>query len=274
MDIEEQIEERVALLVAAYKDAMERIYTKLLSMDLTEMSRKNTAAVLAEVARILTGLNVESAAWVAEVFPEVTKESVAETILRLGKAESIEDARLIAKFNRMNSNFVASVVADTQADLLAVTQNVDRRVRATVRKVTADSMRANMSAGINGRRTINRDTLAGMRRELGSAIDTGIIDSSGRRWQPSVYVDMVTRTKIHETSRETRANEAVSRGAYYARISSHNAKDACRKYEGMIVKLTPDAPGDYPYIGDLPRNEIFHPCCKHTILPMRDPDRI
>lgn len=267
-------EEKIALLVAAYKDAMERIHTKLLSMDLTDMSWKNAAATLAEIAQILTLLNAESAEWVAEVFPEVAKESVAETILRLGKADSIEDARLIAKFNRMNSNFVSSVVADTQSDLLAVTQNVDRRVKSVVRKVTADSMRANMTAGINGRKTINRDTLAGMRRELGSAIDTGIIDAGGRRWKPETYVDMVTRTKIHETSRETRANEAVGRGAYYARISSHNAKDACRKYEGIIVKLTPDADGDYPYIGNLPRREIFHPSCKHTILPVRDPNRV
>lgn len=37
------------------------------------------------------------------------------------------------------------------------------------------------------------------------------------------------------------------------------------------MKLTRDAPGSYPYIGDLPSREIFHPNCRHTLSPVRDP---
>ncbi len=48
----------------------------------------------------------------------------------------------------------AAAVADTQSDLLAITQNVDRKTRAAVRKAVSDSMRLNMTKGTNGRRSI------------------------------------------------------------------------------------------------------------------------
>jgi hypothetical protein len=194
-------------------------------------------------------------------------------MVALGVAETVDEAMKIAKFNRVNSELVKAVVADTQADLLAVTQNVDKRVKATVRQVTAEVMRDNLSKGINGRKTMNRQTLEKLRGKLGDSVNTGIIDAGGRKWKPQVYVDMVTRTKMMRATNDATINEALGRDAYYGVISSHGAKDACRNWEGKIVKLVSDAPGDYPYYGDLPNREIFHPNCKHTISPVRDPNR-
>ncbi|WP_449600306.1 phage minor capsid protein [Paenibacillus sp. Marseille-Q9583] len=261
----------VAALVRAYKSAILAISGELSRLDLTAMSRANSKAALAEVAAILRSLNAESAEWVAKHIPLAAMDGVALAIVQLGAAQTLEEAQKIVKFNRINREFVASAVADTQADLLAVTQNVDRRVKLAIRQATADSMRANLTRGINGNRTLNADILQRMRTTLGSAVDTGIVDSVGRRWAPENYVKMLTRTKMAATQRESTINEAVGRGAYYGVISKHNAIDKCREYEGMIVKLTPDAPGNYRYIGDLPRNEIFHPCCKHVVTAIRDP---
>lgn len=261
----------VALLVRAYKNALLSISAELSRLDLTAMSRANAKAALAEVAAILRSLNEDSAAWVERYIPKAATDGIARTIVALGAADTLQDAERIVKFNRINREFVASAVADTQADLLAVTDNVDRRVKQAIRQVTADSMRANLTRGINGNRTLNADILAHMKKTLGSAIDTGIVDSAGRRWRPEVYVEMVTRTKMAQAQRESSINEAVGRGAYYGVISRHNAIDKCRGYEGIIVKLTSDAPGDYRYIGDLPRNEIFHPNCKHLVTAIRDP---
>jgi len=261
----------VALLVRMYKNALLAISAELSRLDLTDISRANSKAALAEVAAILRGLNTESAAWVDRYIPLAATDGVALAIVQLGAAETLEEAQKIVKFNRINREFVASAVADTQADLLAVTNNVSRRVKQVVRQVTSDSMRANLTRGINGNRTLNADILQRMKSTLGSAVDTGIIDAAGRRWRPETYVEMLTRTKMGATQRESTINEAVGRGAYYGVISKHNAVDKCREYEGMSVKLTPDAPGNYRYIGDLPRNEIFHPCCKHVVTAIRDP---
>jgi Phage minor capsid protein 2 len=269
---EPNYEYEIARLVAAYKRAVSDILRELERLDLTDLSRAQAQAALAEVARILSSLNEESAAWVAANVPKAATDGVAAAIFALGVAETFEEARTIAKFNRMNRAMVDAVIADTQADLLAITQNVERKVRVAVRQVTADSMRANMARGVNGRRTISRDILDGLRKKLGDSVNTGIVDAAGRRWRPGVYVDMVTRTKMMYAHMEATTNEAIQRGAYYGVISRHGATDACRNWEGKTVKLKPDAPGDYPYIGDLRgRRDIFHPNCKHLVIPARKP---
>jgi hypothetical protein len=189
-------------------------------------------------------------------------------------AETVEEARKIVVFNRLNRDFIKTAVADTQADILQVSQNIDRKVRTTIRQVTAEAMRANLTQGINTTDSIKRDILRDLRQRLGDSINTGIIDAAGRRWKPEVYSEMVTRTKLAQAQRESAINDALGREAYYGKISSHGAKDACRNWEGKIVKLMPDAPGDYPYYGSLPNREIFHPNCKHVISPVRRPDRV
>lgn len=265
----------VGRLVEAYKAAIERIQAELGGLDIADISNANTRVALAEVARILASLNEESAEWVAANVPVAARDGVARTLLSLGVAQTVEQAQAIVKFNRMNAEMVKSAVADTQADLLAVTQNVDRKVRASVRKVVAESMRANMAAGINGRRTIAADILGGLRKTLNDALDTGIIDAAGRRWRPEVYVDMLTRTKLMETYKDATINEAIARDLRYAVISKHGAKDACRFHEGRIIKLTADAPGAYPTYSELKATgQIWHPNCRHTFSPIRDPDRL
>ncbi len=272
---EPNYEYEIARLVAAYKRAVSDILRELERLDLTDISRAQAQAALAEVARILASLNEESAVWVAANIPKAATDGVAAAIFALGVAETFEEARNIAKFNRMNKAMVDAVIADTQADLLAVTQNVERKVRAAVRQVTADSMRANMARGVNGRRTISRDILDGLRKKLGDSVNTGIVDAAGRRWRPDVYVDLVTRTKMREAHVEATTNEAVQRGAFYGIISRHGATDACRYHEGRIVKLTPDAPGNYPTYAELrATNQIFHPNCRHVISPLRDPSKL
>ncbi|MFD1268080.1 minor capsid protein, partial [Paenibacillus motobuensis] len=140
-------------LVRAYKDAVQAIYHELDRIDLANISRANSAAALLEVTKILASLNEESAAWVAENIPKAVRDGVLAALVSL----DVKDAENVVKFNRINKELVEAVVADTQADLLAVTKNVERRVRTTVRQVTAESMRANLTKGINGRKTINAD---------------------------------------------------------------------------------------------------------------------
>jgi hypothetical protein len=264
-----QIEE----LVRYYKQAIADIQRQLDRFDLNDFSRAKQMALLKSVADTLASLNEESAKWVEENIPAAARQGVANAILSLGVVGTLAQAEKLVKFNRVNAQLVKAAVADTQADLLAVTQNIERKVKTTVRQVVAESMRQNLAKGINGRRTMNADILAGLRQKLGDSLNTGIIDAAGRRWKPEVYVDMVTRTKMMRLTNEASMNEAVQRGAYYGVISKHGAKDGCGKWEGKVVKLVPDAPGDYTYIGDIPNRELFHPNCKHTVSPVRDPSK-
>ncbi|MGM0904255.1 MAG: phage minor capsid protein [Bacillota bacterium] len=261
-------------LVKAYEKAIDDILRELERMDLTNFQRAMALATLESVSETLAELNKEAGKLAKESIEKAATDGVIRAIIALEIVESVAEAQKIATFNRINKEFVASAVADTQADLLAVTQNVDKKVRAAVRQVTAEAMRNNLTKGINASDPIRREILANLRKTLGDSVNTGIIDAAGRRWKPTTYVDVLVRTKMMEAHKESTINEAVPRGALYGVISRHGATDACRNYEGKIVKLDRSAPGNYPFIYDLPKRDIFHPYCKHVVSPVRRLDRL
>jgi hypothetical protein len=259
-------------LVSYYQKAIQAINDELMLLDLSAMERAQVLAIQADIASILKELDGNTSAWIAENIPIAVTDGVLRAIVGLGVVETIEEARSIVRFNRLNRELVKSAIADTQNDLLQVSQNVSRRVRTAVRQVTGEVLRSNLTRGINATASLKREIVSDLRKRLGDSLNTGIVDSVGRRWKPQVYAEMVVKTKMASAQREAAINEGVSEGAYYGVISSHGAKDMCRVWEGRVIKLVPEAPGDYPYIGNLPRRDIFHPNCRHVVTPIRNLD--
>jgi hypothetical protein len=258
----------IAEITEAFRLATEEIRSELTSVDIADLTYPKARPLLARITTILTDLIAKVSEMVARLFTKSATDGVQRAMNALGTPGK-------PVLNRVNENMLAAVIEDAQSDLLAVTQNVDRRTKTAVRRVVAESMRGNMAAGINGRRAISRETVTGIRKVLDDATSSGIIDAAGRRWKPEVYADMVTRTKMMYTHMEATTNEAIARGVLYGRVSKHGATDGCAKYEGKIVKLVPEADGDYPYVGDLRASgAIFHPNCKHVISPIRNPERV
>jgi hypothetical protein len=248
----------ISRLVGYYKTAVREIMRELERVDLTDFQRANALATLKSISEILAELDENATEWVEQNIPIAVRDGVAGAIYALGVVETLEQAHNIVKFNRLNKTLIEAVVADTQSDLLQVTQNMDRKIKAAIRQAVAESMRLNLTRGINATRVLKADVVAEMRKRLGDAVNTGIIDAANRRWRPEVYAETVVKTKMMHAHIEATINEAVSRDAFYGVISRHMAKDACSNWESKIIRLTPDAPGDFPYIKDLPRREIFH----------------
>lgn len=97
----------------------------------------------------------------------------------------------------------------------------------------------------------------------------GIIDKVGRKWDLRRYSDMVVRTKLQQAHTEGVRVQGIERGIDTAVISSHNAPDACGKYEGMIISLNGLTPGLLTYEQIWRGNECFHPNCGHSVLLIR-----
>lgn len=265
----------VSLIVDEFKKAIAKIETELLRLDLTEISRANALATMSNINDILKELNKESAKWAEENIPLAARNGVASAIFSIGAAESLAEAYRVAQFNKLNKEYLKSVIADTQSDLLQVTQNMSRKTKQAIQQAVATSMRESFAEGVNAPGSIKLTTLKNLRNVLGTAVNTGIIDASGRRWRPEVYVDTVVRTKLLYAHIESTTNESVSRGIMYGVISSHGAKDNCKLWEGRTVKLVDSAPGPYPTVDSLRgggRGEIFHPRCKHVIIPKSNPN--
>jgi hypothetical protein len=269
-----QYERDTSRLAEYYQKSVRDILVQLDRVDLTNATKANQRVVLAEIAKILSQLNDDALAWVEENIPLAARDGVATSLVTLGLAETFDEALKVVEFNRLNKSLIETAIADTQDDLLQITQNMDRKIKTTIRQSVAEVMRSNMAQGINGRKTISREILAELRSKLGDAVETGIIDAANRRWKPSVYAEMLTRTKMMQARMEATVNEAVSREAYYGTVSRNGSKhDDCRKWEGKIVKLVDSAPGNYPTLSSLrgQKTGIFHPSCQHQVLPVRDP---
>lgn len=256
-------EDDVKDITGAFGGAVDDIKRELERMPL---DRRGANSATKKVSAILKSLTGKAGNWVDRVIPKAAKEGISRALGALGIGKKNAEPPV----SRANSGMISAASEDTYADLLAVTKNIDRRTKAAIRRAVADTMRANIEAGINGRRTINADTAAKIRAELGAAADNAIIDAAGRRWKVETYVNMVTRTRAIQTQIDGTINESLARGVSYGVISKHGATDACARWEGRVVKLTRDADGPYPFIGDLPRREIFHPNCRHVISPLRN----
>lgn len=261
-------------LVNYYERALREINSELMSLDLTNFQRANALAVQKEIANILSELDDNAKAWVDANIPVAVNDGVIRSIIALGAAETVQEAQAILRFNRLNRDLVKTAIADTQADLLQVTQNVDRKIRIAIREVTAEVLRTNLTQGVNATATLQREIVRDLRAKLGDSLNTGIVDARNNRWKPDVYAEMVVRTKMASAQREAAINDGVERDALYGVISRHGARDACRGWEGRIVKLVPHADGDYPYTGNLPRRDIFHPNCRHVVSPIRRLDNL
>ena len=256
-------------VVKAYERAVKDVHAELNSLFLTDFERAQIVAIEEDMRGILTELKRYGNEWSSVAITKSATNGVAATLYALELTETYEEALAIAKFNGTNKRLVATAIADTQADLLAMTQNIERQAKLAIRRATAEAMRSQLTQGINGSRSLS----SAIRKQITQATDVAILDSRNRRWKVGHYADMIARTKMLEAHREASINEALAEEAYYGVISRHGATDACRGYEGKIVKLVAGAPGDFEYIGDIPRNRLFHPACKHTVSALRDPSR-
>lgn len=259
----------VKRLVKAYEKALKDVQTELDSLFLTDFKRAQILATEKAIINILSDISKYSEEWASVTITKSAQEGIASTIYALELTKTFDEALKIVKFNAVNKRYVAAAIADTQADLLALTQNIERQAKLAIRKATAEAMRYKLARGDNAIQGISRE----IKQRIINATDVAIIDARGRRWKVGNYADMIARTKLMEAHKEASINEALAEGSYYGRISRHGATDACRHWEGKIVKLVADADGDYPYIGDIPRRELFHPACKHLVTPLRDPSR-
>ena len=253
-----------------FESALEDIEREMNNLFLTDFERAQLLATEASIRDILASLDADVALWSQAAMTTAVTDGAAAALFSLGLAKTIEEARAIVQLNTLNRELVLTLIADTQTDLLAVTQNVSRRTRSVIRRGTARVLRQNAAVGINSTRTNTSDLVKAWKKDLNGALNSGIIDAAGRRWRPTTYAETLVRTKMMQAHTEATTNEALTRGALYGMISTHQAVDACRYHEGRIVKLDASAPGDYPTVEELRESrQIFHPNCRHIVSAFR-----
>lgn len=199
-------------------------------------------------------------------------------MLSVGDAQTMSEALRSQSWNRINVSKVDALIADTYKDILLATHNTEEHikqvVRDTVRNVAQYHSVMNTNYKEQAEQLMRELSKEGLSEKIVKEGFVGVVDRAGRKWDLGVYSNMVMKTKINDAFKEGVMQRAKDTGFDLAVISSHGAKDACRKWEGVVVSMTGATKGFPTYAEARSTNEVFHPNCEHTLHPIRNLDML
>lgn len=136
------------------------------------------------------------------------------------------------------------------------------KVMNEARKLRIDTMFSAQGLTKLSREEIQKAIISDIAKDF-----TGIVDKSGRKWSLDTYAEMLTRTRMREISNDAMNARLQAEGYDLVQVSSHGADcDLCSDWEGEILSISGRNP-NYPSVADAEADGLFHPNCKHRLLP-------
>jgi len=256
-------------LVSDYKKAYSYILSLLKNQIDKGLSERQARSILREIQLILKDLDEEAYKWSYQVLPEYYYFSMSE----IDKdAAQLNNVNVIGGSTSVIHQRAVEVASSSLfTDLAKNTENMNKEAKRIIRE--------------HGSELITRSTITGQshirtKKQMKDALVkdgvTSFTDAGGKRWNITNYTSMAVRTKsrlVHNRGTMNRLGEyreEYSNNPNFdlIQISSHNASDWCRYYEGTVWSISGTHP-DYPSVDGLPNYpyESFHPNCKHVYLP-------
>ncbi|MDF9638798.1 MULTISPECIES: phage minor capsid protein [Bacillus cereus group] len=268
-------------IMKVYQRARQEILAELLRLvdaDLTDnMTRISMeSSLVRQIDYILQKSNTEIQRTVEEMILESFRNGQGGLLYAVGEYDSLAHATQGVAFSMLAKQTVDAMVADTFTDLLTATDHTSKKLKRIVRQTVAEQMRLGIIKQ-SGRRLMSKSitdelTRKGFTKKIDEDGFVGIIDRKGRKWKLDTYSKMVVRTKLTQAHSEGMKIQGIESNIDLAVISTHGAKDACSKFEGMVVSMNGLTAG-YPTVEELRKsNKIFHPNCEHTFYPIRNLD--
>lgn len=111
------------------------------------------------------------------------------------------------------------------------------------------------------------DSLSSVQHAMQKIVDNkgivSFIDKSGREWNMSTYVEMLTRTVTTEIYNKAKTQELVDHGEDLVVFSAHGSKcPLCAPWEGKVVSISGKTKG-YPSMAEAREAGMLHPNCRH-----------
>ena len=256
----------------AYKQAFKEILASIIELrnaGETGNIYQQQASLLRQIEVILAQLNDFNKEWCESEIQQAYTDGLAIAMLSAGEAVTLAAAMQGVQFSMISQPTVEALIADTYNDLLQATNNTERRVKQIVRQIVGDVMRQQALKRI-GRVTMIREisqrlTKKAIEEKIHKDGFVGIVDKAGRRWSVQRYSKMIAATKLNQAHVEGVRAGGLERGIDTAVISTHNAEDECRGFEGMIISLNGLTEGLLTYDELRESNFIFHPNCQHKV---------
>lgn len=252
------------------------LYKLIFSIDFSTLDMKELGKVEKKIDQLFLRKDKEFAKWVDRAMNAGYESGAIQAIIDLADAETREQAKKLIKLNsKTNKDILKILKQTTYNDLLKMTNNTKQRVKDMLSRVVMEVMKGR-EIGI-AVSDFSKEIIRQLKEQAMKEMDFAIIDRAGREWTVKAYSEMVARTKIRQAHLQGVETEALMREANYGLISSHGTTcKLCMPWEGKIVKLRPDAPGNYPLLSGVKsvpgKSSIFHPNCKHHVNVFRTLD--
>jgi hypothetical protein len=95
---------------------------------------------------------------------------------------------------------------------------------------------------------------------------TGLVDSRGRNWELSAYVEMATRTAVERAYNVSHLERMQSLGLDLFTVTDDGHPcPLCLPWQGKILSVGPDSRADAT-IADATAAGLFHPRCRHALV--------
>ena len=282
-----------AQLKDTYADAERRVLA-ILQGDITDWSRAFRTQQLAQIRAIYGQLNNEVQQWAELHLPTLYRRGMwsADGYLQPGglskAAHPGEWTPMDLGMTRLHKASVQILGENMALKLGEATSFAGQRLEDMISRAALiaelEAAPSGVAVGMAGQLAIRDASLQSLAQAftegqtrkqasktfVGALSDRGItsfVDKAGREWSMSAYSEMVARTVSQETQRHGTQNRLMEAGHDLVEVSSHGADDdECGPWEGEILSLTGETDG-YPTVADAIATGLFHPNCKHALLP-------
>ena len=136
------------------------------------------------------------------------------------------------RYNLVNTNMLQSSVEQYAAAVQLTQSEYDRlTAQAMATQGILNDAAASVASGVETRNTAVRRAI----KRISDEGLTGFIDRAGREWSPEAYVNMVTRTTVHNTAIQATKARMEDFGTSVFQVSSHaGARPLCYPYQGKF----------------------------------------
>jgi hypothetical protein len=154
--------------------------------------------------------------------------------MRDSTAQVLEDmaAQAVDRYNLVNTTMLQSSVEQYSAAVQLTQQEYDKLIaqKEATQGILNDAA-ASVASGVETRKTAVRRAI----KRISDEGLTGFVDRAGRSWTPEAYVNMVTRTTVHNTAIQATKAFMQDYNTEVFQVSSHaGARPLCYPYQGKF----------------------------------------
>lgn len=149
-------------------------------------------------------------------------------------AQVLEDmaAQAVDRYNLVNTTMLQSSVEQYSAAVQLTQQEYDK---LTAQKEATQGILNDAAASVASGAETRQNAVRRAIKRISDEGLTGFIDRAGRSWTPEAYVNMVTRTTVHNTAIQATRARMEDYNTQVFQVSSHaGARPLCYPYQGKF----------------------------------------